>query len=191
MQSGRFRLPGKKALLRGFGRPQVVVMDVTETPIERPKRRQRQFYSGKKKRHTLKSQLVIDRATGRIICTFFGKGRRHDFKLFQASGVHFHQETESLQDKGYQGIQKLHANIHANSRLPKKKPRGGKLSAADKAYNRELAQERVVIEQVNRRLKIFKILSERYRNRRRRFGLRCNLIAALYNYELSHSAEAV
>jgi hypothetical protein len=187
MQSGRFRLPGKKSLVRGFGKPKVVVMDVTETPIERPKRRQRQFYSGKKKRHTLKSQLVIDQATGRIICTFFGKGRQHDFKLFQASGVHFHEATKSLQDKGYQGIQKL----HANSRLPRKKPRGGKLSAADKAYNRELARERVVVEQVNRCLKIFKILAERYRNRRRRFGLRCNLIAALYNYELAQSADAV
>jgi hypothetical protein len=187
MRSGRFRLPGKKTLLHGFGRPQVVVVDVTETPIERPQRRQRQFYSGKKKRHTLKSQLVIDQATGRIICTYFGKGRRHDFKVFQASGVYFHPDTASLQDKGYQGMQKL----HANTRLPKKKPRGGKLSAADRAYNRELAKERVVIEQVNGRLKVFKILAERYRNRRRRFGLRCNLIAALYNCELSYATDAV
>lgn len=60
--------------------------------------------------------------------------------------------------------------------------------AQDKAYNRNLARERVVIEQVNRCLKIFRILAERYRNRRRRFGLRCNLIAALYNYEQSQSA---
>lgn len=43
---------------------------------------------------------------------------------------------------------------------------------------------RIISEHVNRSLKIFKILRERYRNRRRRFGLRCNLIAALYNYEL-------
>jgi len=72
-----------------------------------------------KKQHTLKCQLVIEQATGRVVCTFFGKGRRHDFKLFQASGVHFHPETvESLQDKGYQGIQKL----HVNSRLPKRNP---------------------------------------------------------------------
>lgn len=184
MQSGRFRLPGKKQLLQGFGRPEVVVVDVTETPIERPKHRQRRFYSGKKKRHTLKCQIVIEQTTGAIICTFFGKGRRHDFKLFAASGVHFHPQTESLQDKGYQGIQKL----HSNSCLPIKKPRGGQLSAQDKAYNRNLARRRVVIEQVNRCLKIFKILAERYRNRRRRFGLRCNLIAALYNYEHSFSA---
>lgn len=79
----------------------------------------------------LKCQLMIEQATRPIICTFFGKGRRHDFKLFQALGVHFHPQTESLQDKGYQGMQKL----HFNSRLPKKKPRGGKLTAQDKAKN--------------------------------------------------------
>lgn len=179
MGSGRFRLPGKKQLVRGFGNPSVVVMDVTETPIERPQRRQRQFYSGKKKRHTLKCQIVLDQESGQIVCTFFGKGRRHDFKLYQASGVRFAPQTQSLQDRGYQGIQKL----HSNTRLPHKKPRGGQLSPTQKRDNRTLARRRVVIEQVNRCLKIFRILAERYRNRRRRFGLRCNLIAALYNYE--------
>jgi len=185
MGSGKFRLAGKKRLVQGFGRPEVVVIDVTETPIERPQQRQRVFYSGKKKRHTLKCQVLIEQATQEVICLFFGKGSRHDFKLFQASGVRLHPETESLQDKGYQGIQKL----HANSRLPIKKPQGGSLSAADKAKNRELAVERIGIEHVNRRLKIFRILAERYRNRRRRYGLRCNLIAALYNFELSLEAQ--
>ena len=184
MGSGCFRLPGKKRLLQGFGRPKVVVIDVTETPIERPKQRQRQFYSGKKKGHTLKCQVVIDQHTGEVICLFFGKGSRHDFKLFQASKIHIHPETENLQDKGYQGIQKL----HSHSRLPIKKPKGGNLTSAEKAKNRELASERIGIEHVNRRFKIFRILAERYRNRRRRYGLRCNLIAALYNYELAQEA---
>jgi hypothetical protein len=183
MQCGQFRLAGKKQLVRGFGIPQVVVMDVTESPIERPKRRQRQFYSGKKRRHTLKCQIVLELESGLIVCTFFGKGRRHDFKLYQASGVRFAPQTESLQDKGYQGIQRL----HSNSRLPHKKPRGGQLGQVQKAENRALARQRVVIEQVNRCLKIFRILAERYRNRRRRFGLRCNLIGALYNYERAQS----
>lgn len=184
MGSGRFRLPGKKQLVQGFGNPAVVVMDVTETPIERPKRRQRQFYSGKKKRHTLKCQIVLDEASGQIICTFFGKGREHDFKLYQASGVHFAPQTQSLQDKGYQGIQKL----HSNAPLPHKKPRGGQLSPPQKRDNRTLARRRIIIEQVNRCLKIFRILAERYRNRRRRVGLRCNLIAALYNYERAQAS---
>lgn len=104
---------------------------------------------------------------GKSFARFSGIGRRHDFKLYQASGVRFASETESLQDKGYQGIQKL----HPNSRLPHKKPRGGQLSATPKADNRALARRRVVIEQVNRCLKIFRILAERYRNRRHRLRI--------------------
>jgi hypothetical protein len=160
--------------------PAIVVVDVTETPIERPKHRQKQFYSGKKKRHTLKSQLVVDQQSRAIICTAHGKGRRHDFWLWQVSGIRLHPSTQGLGDKGYQGWKKLHANSH----IPKKKLREEQLSKQERRSNRELAQRRVVAEHVNRQLKIFRILSERYRNRRRRFGLRCNLIAALYNYEL-------
>lgn len=180
IRSGRFRLPGKKWLLQGHEIPAVVVVDVTETPIERPKHRQKQFYSGKKKRHTLKSQLVVDQQSRTIICTAHGKGRRHDFWLWKASGVRLHPSTQGLGDKGYQGWRKL----HTNSLLPTKKSKGEPLPKQEKRSNRELAQRRVVAEHVNRHLKIFRILSERYRNRRRRLGLRCNLIAALYNYEL-------
>lgn len=183
MQCGQFRLPGKKSLVRGFESPEVVVMDVTESPIERPKRRQRQFYSGKKKRHTLKSQLVIDLKSGQILCTFFGKGRGHDFKLYRASGVRFAKKPKACKTEAIAGIQKL----HRHTQLPHKKPRGGQLTATQKAENRALARRRVRIEQVNRCLKIFRILAERYRHRRRRFGLRCNLIAALYNYEQAQS----
>ena len=180
LQSGQFRLPGKKSLIRGFDPPEIVIMDVTETPIERPKRKQKQFYSGKKKQHTLKSQLIIEQSTGEVICTFFGKGRRHDFALFKASGIVFDPETESLQDSGYQGIKRYHANSH----IPFKQPKNGELTPLERSYNRELGRERIGIEHVNRRLKIFRILSQRYRNRRRRFGLRCNLVAAFYNCEL-------
>ncbi len=188
MASGLFRLPGKKQLIRGFGRPEVTVMDalkdtashITETPIERPKRRQKWFYSGKKKRHTLKAQLIIEKSTGKIICTFFGQGRQHDFALFKASGVKFAPETESLQDSAYQGI----SQYHHNSYVPKKKPKNGSLSSLEKDYNRELAKERIGIEHVNRRLKIFKIIAERYRNRRRRYGLRCHLLSAIYDAKL-------
>lgn len=66
---------------------------------------------------------------------------------------------ELLGDKGYQGIQK----IHKRSRIPQKKPRGGLLSHQQRKSNRELAKIRVVGEHVHRRLKIFKILSCRYR----------------------------
>ena len=128
----------------------------------------------------MKSQVVIDQANGKIICTAHGKGREHDFRIFKNSKVKLKENIECLGDKGYQGIQK----IHKNSRIPQKKTRGGKLSYEDKKRNKELARVRVVGEHVNRKLKVFKILSTTYRNRRKRFSLRFNLIAALYNYEL-------
>lgn len=88
-----------------------------------------------------------------------------------------------LADKGYQGIQK----IHDKSKIPHKKTKKKKLSSEQKKDNRDLASVRIVIEHVYRSLKIFRILSERYRNRRTRFSLRFNLIAGIYNYELSLS----
>ena len=58
------------------------------------------------------------------------------------------------------------------------------MTKEEKAANRQLARERIVVEHIIGSLKVFRILSERYRNRGRRFGLRFNLIAAIYNYEL-------
>ena len=62
--------------------------------------------------------------------------------------------------------------------------RGRAVSPADKQRNRELAHQRIVCEHVIGKLKVFKIQAERYRNRRRRFGLRVHLLAALYNLDL-------
>ena len=75
------------------------------------------FYSGKKKQHTLKSQVVVNQVTKEIICLAHSKGREHDFMIFKESKVRFNQELECLADKGYQGIQKM----HAMSRIPQKK----------------------------------------------------------------------
>jgi hypothetical protein len=105
----------------------------------------------------------------------------HDFALYRRSRVEPHESLEVLADSGYQGLAKL----HEKSMTPRKKPRKSELTDEQKQANRELARRRVVVEHVIRVLKIFRILAERYRNRRRRFSLRFNLIAGLYNYELS------
>ena len=105
----------------------------------------------------------------------------HDFALYGRSKVEPRESLEVLGDSGYQGLQKM----HAKSRTPHKKPRKSELSDEQKQSNRELAHRRVVVEHVIRCLKIFRILAERYRNRRRRFSLRFNLIAGLHNFELS------
>lgn len=75
--------------------------------------------------------------------------------------------------------------MHAQSHIPKKKPRKADLNAEEKIQNSHLAKKRIVVEHIHRKLKVFRILSSRYRNRHRRFGLRFNLLAGLYNYELN------
>ena len=129
----------------------------------------------------MKSQVVVNGATRRVICTARGRGPVHDFALDKRSRIEPHESLELLADSGYQGLSKL----HAKSQTPKKKkPRKAELTDEQKRSNRELASRRVVVEHVIRSLKIFRILAERYRNRRQRFSLRFNLIAGLYNYEL-------
>ena len=85
-----------------------------------------------------------------------------------------------ITDTGYQGIKKL----HNKSEMPKKKSKKNPLTQEDKRNNKKLARERVVNENVIGMLKRFKIIADKYRNRRKRFGLRFNLIAGIYNWEL-------
>ena len=87
-------------------------------PYSAAPKKQRRFYSGKKKRHTLKTQLVIDKISQKVICTSFIHAKRHDFHLFKQSGVRFQASTHLLTDSGYQGLQK----IHANTSYPRKSP---------------------------------------------------------------------
>ena len=99
--------------------------------------------------------------------------------MFKESKVRWTKKTSSITDTGYTGIKK----IQKNARLPKKRQRGKPLTKEEKQENRKIASERVLNENVIGGLKRFKILSDRYRNRRKRFGLRFNLIAGIYNRE--------
>ncbi len=112
--------------------------------------------------------------------TDFCIGSTHDFQLLKNSHYLISPETCLLADSGYQGLLAL----HPNSQTPVKKSKFHPLSQEQKASNCKLSRKRILIENIIRRLKIFRILSERYRNRRKRFGLRFNLIAAIYNMEL-------
>jgi len=91
-----------------------------------------------------------------------------------------HPKAKSVEDSGCQGIQKF----HANSETPKKKNKKNPLTKDDKKNNRTLSRVRVYVENVIGLIKRFKIITDKYRNRRRRFGLRFNLIAAICNFEI-------
>ncbi|MBW4440972.1 MAG: transposase [Plectolyngbya sp. WJT66-NPBG17] len=110
------------------------------------------------------------------------KGRRHDFRIFKDSVLPMQVEQLWVADRGYQGPAKL--QVHGCT--PYKKSKRRKLSKQERQYNQQLAQVRITVEHTIRKLKVFRILSERYRNRSRRFGLRFNLIAGLLNDELTH-----
>lgn len=109
----------------------------------------------------------------------FSNGKEHDFKLFKESKVPIQKETEICADSGYQGI----LDIHANSCTPKKATKKHELIKEEKKSNREISKKRILVENVIGKVKIFRILSERYRNRRKRYNLRFNLIAGIYNFE--------
>jgi hypothetical protein len=137
---------------------------------------------GKKKRHTHKTQIVADKSSRKIICTFFGNGRKHDFMMFKNSKIYLKETSKCLVDSGYQCIQKL----HSNSEHPKKKSKKQPLTKEDKQQNQRISSQRAAIENIIRDVKIFRIIAEKYRNRRKRFTLRFNLIAAIYNFNLNY-----
>ncbi|MFH1644547.1 MAG: IS5 family transposase [bacterium] len=175
-----FNLPGKKELSKSDTEYEVILIDATEIPIERPKKKQHLYYSGKKKRHTIKTQVVVDKSSKKIICTDTCNGKKHDFKLFEKSKTKIAEHVNAMTDTGYIGMQK----IHLNTSVPRKKSKLKPLTSEDKQYNRELSRKRVLNEHVIGNIKRFKIISDKYRNRRKRFGLRFNLISGIYNYEL-------
>lgn len=122
----------------------------------------------------------MDKKSAQIICTKIANGKCHDFRVYKESGIKIHESIKVVTDTGYLGLNKF----HANTTMPKKRSKKHPLTPEDKLQNREISSLRVLNEHVIGKLKRFKILSDKYRNRRKRFGLRFNLISGIYNYEL-------
>ena len=157
----------------------VRIVDVTECTTQRSKNIeiQKEYYSGKKKKHTLKIQIIIDEDTKKIISIAFEKGSVHDFKLFKESTKEIDKDISFLADSGYQGIEK----IFKHSNTPKKKSKNNPLTDEDKELNHLISTTRIPVEHVNCQVKIFRILSERYRSRVKSFFIPAILICEFYN----------
>ena len=97
-------------------------------------------------------------------------------------GLRIDESIKVLADLGFSGITK----IHLNSQIPHKSSKNKPLTKEQKRENRELASQRIPIEHTNCMMKIFNILKHTYRNKQKRFGLRVNLLAAIYNKNLKH-----
>lgn len=110
------------------------------------------------------------------------KGSIHDFSLYkQTCPDWLPKNTSYLADSGYQGIAKRHDHTFIFC----KKPKGGELLALCKQANQYLAKCRILVEHKIGLIKMFKIVAQRYRNRRQRYDLIIKLFAGFVNFELS------
>ena len=151
-----------------------VLIDTFEPPIPRPtgEARQRRVYSGKKKRHTLKTQVATD-PHGELLALDAGHpGPTADKRLYEGSAVPHQFPTVPKQgDLAYVGT--------AGVEVPQRKPRGGQLTAEQQAANRQKASVRVHVEHGIRRLKAFRILREPYRHALGLFPMVAAVVAGL------------
>jgi hypothetical protein len=93
--------------------------------------------------------MVVDTTSRKIVCTAFGKGRKHDFHLFKDS---MKKDSKCFVDSGYQGIQQL----HANSEHPKKRSKKQPLTKEDKQRNRQMSSIRITVENIIGEVKILR-----------------------------------
>ena len=129
----------------------------------------------------MKTQLIVAQKDGKILCTAFARGRDHDFKLFKKSGFKAAEKVRILGDSAYESIQKIHPNAQTPHLNTKMKP----LTKALKKENWELSKKRFKVENAIAFIKHFKVFSTTCRNRRKRFGLRFNLFAAICNSKIN------
>lgn len=179
LKNKNFTLFGKQATIKDSSENRLV--DVTEIRIERPKYNQKNKYSGKKKYHTMKIQIIKGTNTGFIYEIQIGVGAEHDFHLFKRTFEGSPENVTYTIDLGYIGIDKL----HKNSKIPKKNSKKHKLTEEEIEYNKELAKDRIFIEHTNGWIKRFKILATRFRNNLKFFPQFAVLICALYNCDIA------
>ena len=168
-------IPNRKNLLED--NLSKILIDVTEQQVERPLKNQKQFYSGKKKKHTIKVQLIICAISLKIISVRCKKGSVHDFKIFKNSKLSIAKQVLILADSGYQGIEK----IYANSKTPHKKTKKNPLRIDKKNENKELSKQRIPVEHINRRCKIFRITKEVYRGKHKNYSKVWNIVSGIVN----------
>ena len=171
-------LPALAADTPGLG----VLVDSFERPTHRPTTRQKRYYSGKKKRHTLKSQLVVDGGTGKVADVSVSvPGPTADVKLLKRSKVlrKVKRGVAVVGDLAYVGADKLKAGVVCVT--PRRKPRGQPRSRADRADNRRVWRRRIRVEHTIRRVRIFQAVTQVNRHRRQKHEDRVRAVAGLVN----------
>jgi DDE superfamily endonuclease/Helix-turn-helix of DDE superfamily endonuclease len=155
---------------------QNLIMDCTEQPVQRPSRKQRCWYSGKKKRHTVKNEIIVT-GSGKIAAVSDdAPGRVHDIEI-RRRGPPLPKDARGHADSGYQGYQ----NDHPELEIPYKKSRKNPLTKDERQYNHALSRFRVRVEHTIAKIKSFRILSDRFRYPRPRHIVKFSIVAGIVN----------
>jgi len=159
-----------------------VVIDTFEQRTLRPRRRQRAYYSGKKKAHTLKSQVGVDEESGRVVDVSDSvPGPWADIKLLKKSRLlkRLPEGVGGIGDLAYVGIADLHPK--GLGAAPRRKPRGKDRPPEDRRYNRAFSRRRIVVEHAIGRLRRCRSVSHVNRHRRKGHAARVRAVAGLVN----------
>ena len=176
-------------LFEAFPEVKEIIIDGTERPIQRPKdvEKQKKNYSGKKKAHTCKN-IVISNENRRIsYLSPTTEGKNHDYGIFKEefpppSDI-FPENVTLWMDLGFIGVEKDYPC--ATVMMPKKKPRGKELTNEEKKHNKAINRFRVVVEHAIGGVKRFRIVTDKFRNRKGGFDDKVMLISCgLWNYHL-------
>jgi DDE superfamily endonuclease/Helix-turn-helix of DDE superfamily endonuclease len=171
----------------------VLVIDSFEQKIQRPKNPDERdgYYSGKKKTHTLKSQIAVNEESGAIVDVSDSvPGPTADINLLEQSGLmkRLPEGLGAIGDLAYVGIEKLHPQGLAAS--PRRKPRGKSRPPEDVAYNSAFSRRRIIVENTIGRLRRYQSLTQTDRQHRQNHASRVRAVAGLVNRQLAHRMPA-
>ncbi len=163
-------------------------IDTTEQEIQRPKnkKRKKDYYSGKKKKHTVKTQYMVNKE-GKILhkSNQHKKGRQHDYTVYKDEHPITPPQVKNYFDLGYYGIENDFPDLKVI--LPVKKKRNIELTKTEKRYNKRHSRQRVIVEHTICKIKKFGIMGSRYRNRLKRYDVMSDIVSGLVNYRIIHS----
>jgi len=166
------------------------ILDGTERPVRRPKDKdkQRRYYSGKKKRHTVKNNVISDKRTRKIkVLSPTCEGKKHDKKLADEQKLSFPPDSSLWQDTGFQGYEPDNVQIFQ----PKKKPKGGELTPVEKERNTAISCQRIGVEHTIGGVKVYRIVHDVFRNMRQGFDdLVMETACGLHNLRVDHPLTA-
>ena len=156
----------------------------TEQQIPRPidNKRRETFYSGKKKRHTIKTQLIVNNQGIIIHKVGYKNGRKHDYQIYKNNHPVIPKEVVNVVDLGYLGIETDFPE--QKSSIPIRKKRNLELSQEEKDYNKNHSRKKIVIEHTICRLKKYRIMSDIFRNKLRKYNKVSDIVAGLINYRI-------